>query len=58
MEDNSDKPQEVSAFSGLGGARTGIFIYATITLVLGYAIWIGITGQPLPRWFLWAATIL
>lgn len=46
-----------SAYSGLGGTKTGIIIFLAMTAVVAYVFWVGVTGQPIPRWLLWAATI-
>ena len=46
-----------SSFSGLGGQKTGLTIFAALTVLMVYMIWLGVTGRPMPEWLLWATTI-
>lgn len=42
----------------LGGDKSSIAIILTLTALVAYMGWVGISGHPLPRWILWLTTFL
>jgi len=44
--------------SNPGNNRTAATVFAAMTALFVYMIWLEINGQPMPEWLLWATTIL
>ena len=58
MQTEQEETRSDSAFSGLGGHRTGYIVYGVTSALIVYMIWIGVSGQTIPRWVLWLTTVL
>lgn len=50
--------QRNSDVDGRKGDVASIALVVVMTALLGVVLFVGLTGRPLPEWFLWAATVL
>lgn len=47
-----------SGVSRPGGDKASVAFFATMTVLVGVLVWIGVSGHHLPDWLLWATTVL
>lgn len=46
------------ASGGVAGDTASLVLVAALATVVVYMTWVGLSGEPLPRWLLWATTVL